>query len=259
MSLNTVIGCESCKTSIGRKGCFLHSGNWISISKEDIKSAPNSTTPIKPTDTPRKEWEEKTEDINMTPTTPLPEEKKKIILDLCGGTGAWSRPYKEAGYDVRLVTIPEHDVRKYEPPDNVYGILAAPPCTDFSVSGAQYWKVKDKDGRTIDSMGIVMACLMIIAKAQPKFWVMENPVGRLVHWIGKPKLTFNPCDYGDPYTKKTYLWGIFNELKQIPVKPIRVSSQGSWVQRLGGKSAKTKELRSITPVGFANAFFKANQ
>lgn len=26
---------------------------------------------------------------------------KKIILDLCGGTGSWSRPWEEAGYDVR--------------------------------------------------------------------------------------------------------------------------------------------------------------
>lgn len=25
-----------------------------------------------------------------------PENSKKIILDLCGGTGSWSRPYKEA-------------------------------------------------------------------------------------------------------------------------------------------------------------------
>ncbi len=64
----------------------------------------------------------------------------KIILDLCGGTGAWSKPYKEAVdthgeniYDVRLVTLPEHDVRTYIPPDNVYGILAAPPCTMFSI------------------------------------------------------------------------------------------------------------------------------
>ena len=32
--------------------------------------------------------------------------EKKIILDLCGGTGAWSRPYKEAGYDV---SIPSSD------------------------------------------------------------------------------------------------------------------------------------------------------
>lgn len=22
----------------------------------------------------------------------------KIILDLCGGTGSWSKPYKDAGY-----------------------------------------------------------------------------------------------------------------------------------------------------------------
>ena len=50
----------------------------------------------------------------------------KIILDLCGGTGAWSKPYKDAGYDVRL----------------------APPYTEFSYakqirsdSGRQTWWV----------------------------------------------------------------------------------------------------------------------
>jgi len=52
---------------------------------------------------------------------------KRMILDLCGGTGAWSRPYKEAGYNVLNITLPEHDVRLYKPPENVYGILAAPP------------------------------------------------------------------------------------------------------------------------------------
>lgn len=51
----------------------------------------------------------------------------KIILDLCGGTGSWSKPYAEAGYDVRVITLPEHDVRTYIPPRGVYGILAAPP------------------------------------------------------------------------------------------------------------------------------------
>lgn len=29
------------------------------------------------------------------------DNSKKIILDLCDGTGSWSKPYKEAGYDVR--------------------------------------------------------------------------------------------------------------------------------------------------------------
>jgi len=51
----------------------------------------------------------------------------KIILDLCGGTGAWSKPYKDAGYDVRVITLPNDDVLNYTPPKGVYGILAAPP------------------------------------------------------------------------------------------------------------------------------------
>lgn len=34
----------------------------------------------------------------------------KIILDLCGGTGSWSKPYREAGYDVRLITLPHYDL-----------------------------------------------------------------------------------------------------------------------------------------------------
>jgi hypothetical protein len=58
-----------------------------------------------------------------------------IILDLCGGTGAWSKPYADAGYDVRLVTLPEQDVRTYQPPSDVHGVLAAPPCTMFSFPG----------------------------------------------------------------------------------------------------------------------------
>lgn len=38
--------------------------------------------------------------------------ENKIILDLCGGTGSWSRPYKEAGYDVRLITLPDKRLSK---------------------------------------------------------------------------------------------------------------------------------------------------
>ena len=38
--------------------------------------------------------------------------KSKVILDLCGGTGAWSKPYKDAGYDVKLITLPQFDVTK---------------------------------------------------------------------------------------------------------------------------------------------------
>ena len=78
----------------------------------------------------------------------------KVILDLCGGTGAWSKPYSEAGYDVRLITLPDYDVKTYNPLDNVYGILAAPPCTEFSVSGVRWWNTKPPE-RLIEAIEIV--------------------------------------------------------------------------------------------------------
>ena len=189
---------------------------------------------------------------------------KKIILDLCGGTGSWSKPYSEdKRYDVRLITLPDYDVLKYNPPKNVYGVLAAPPCDHFSISGAQYWPAKDADGRTAEALEIVNACQRIIRDSiiesdRFEFWCLENPVGRLRYWMGKPIMIFHPCDYGDPYTKRTCLWGHFNPPVKHPVEPIKSCKQGSWLMRLGGKSEKTKRLRSITPPGFANAFFKAN-
>ncbi len=42
------------------------------------------------------------------------------------GTGSWSRPYKEAGYDVRVITLPEYDVLTYNPPDNVLWYTGRP-------------------------------------------------------------------------------------------------------------------------------------
>ena len=85
---------------------------------------------------------------------------------------------------------------------------------------------------------------------------MDNFVDLTGHF--EPRLKFDPCDYGDPYTKKTLLWGSFAVPEPNRVEPIRSCKQGSWIQKLGGKSEKTKTLRSITPPGFAKAFFEAN-
>ena len=84
------------------------------------------------------------------------DNSNKIILDLCGGTGSWSRPYKEAGYDVRLITLPEYDVLTYKPPENVYGILAVPPCTEFSVLNCI---AAPRERNPSEGLKVVMACL----------------------------------------------------------------------------------------------------
>lgn len=187
---------------------------------------------------------------------------KRVILDLCGGTGSWSAPYREAGYDVRLVTLPEQDVRTYTPPPNVHGILAAPPCTEFAVSGARWWAEKDPL-LLWDARRVANACLWIISGAKPKWWALENPIGRFRRFfpeMGEPRLTFDPCDYGDPYRKRTQVWGEFNIPAKCPVEPdgCRPGQPNAWYSRVGGKSARTKEYRSATPPGFARAFFEAN-
>lgn len=190
------------------------------------------------------------------------------ILSLFDFTGNWSRPYREAGYPVLQMDQKHGDeLRTFDftriPRGSVRGILIAVPCTEFAVSGAQYWRQKDADGRTAAAVALVRCALSIVHHHRPRWWALENPVGRLNKLV--PELQphgpwyWNPCDFGDPYTKKTGLWGTFNrDLPRTPVEPVRSSAQGSWVQCLGGKSERTKELRSITPMGFARAFFQAN-
>lgn len=186
--------------------------------------------------------------------------EKKIIISLCDYSGKWPKFYAEAGYDVHSVDIKRGgDVRLLEFIDReIHGILCAPPCTAFAGSGAQHWKKKDESGETLDALALVDACLRAVTIYKPTFWAMENPVGRLRRYLGPPKMVFDPCDFGDPYTKKTLLWGEFNIPKKSRVDPVKSCSQGSWIQKLGGKSERTKTLRSMTPLGFARAFFEAN-
>ena len=228
---------------------------------------------------------------------------KKIILDLCGGTGSWAQPYKEAGYKVITITLPDYDIRKtiikdghinFVGPEKghlvvasqVYGILAAPPCTMFSFARTNAKKPRDlKEG-----MECVRACLEIIwackevtqatgKKTLPlKFWALENPYhGFLPQFLGKPAFTFDPWEFGDGYQKRTALWGYFNEPIKKPVpmtdEAKAKAKTNSHLHTLGVKFdyLKSKDIhpekfgvfdrqtrRSITPAGFANAFFKAN-
>jgi hypothetical protein len=93
--------------------------------------------------------------------------------------------------------------------------------------------------------------------------------------VGRKRIEFHPFHYAyladDPvaeaYTKRTGLWGEFNwrklqALADHNAKPVmyeRGGKRGSWMwAKLGGKSERTKELRSRTPTGFARAFYSAS-
>jgi hypothetical protein len=187
----------------------------------------------------------------------------KIILDLCGGTGSWSKPYLESGYDVRLITLPENDVRHYIPPLNVYGILCAPPCTMFSL--ARTTPKKPRDFR--EGMEIVEACLRIIWDCQYQnklhFWALENPTGMLRRFMGRPFYSFSPNNFGHNYTKKTDLWGVFNIPHGKPYElnneeKARCSINNRILPSIPGIT-RNADKRSITPEKFARAFFNVNK
>jgi len=176
----------------------------------------------------------------------------KKILHLCAGSGSDSDPYREAGYDVHLIGK-DIGVENYHPPENVHGVIANPPCTHLSGSGARWWKKKGPEA-LIEALHLVMACQRIINECRPVWWMLENPVGRLSKFLGKPRMYYQPFEYGDPYTKKTCLWGIFNK----PAKKIVMPIEGSKIHLLP-PSKNRGELRSACPPGFAKAFFKANR
>lgn len=215
----------------------------------------------------------------------------KIILSLFDYSGEWSRPYRENGYEVIQVDIKHgHDIMTFDyhslPP--IHGILAAPPCTDFAVSGNRWWAQKDKDGHTADSIRLVARTLEIIDFLRPEWWVLENPVGR----IGKffPRLGkafwFQPCDYGDAYTKRTGLYGDFvppyplflgRHMAVTPDVPPREHFCGAdyhaplrkghhsvdhyMIHTVGLKATgfhNRQAWRSVTPPGFARAFYQVN-
>lgn len=210
---------------------------------------------------------------------------KRIILDLCGGTGSWSKPYADAGYDVRVITMPRFDVTRVEyKPDtaelvfkssigndmtiyipDIYGILAAPPCTMFSIARRTAKLPADYFG----AMAIVSGCRFIIETTlathgnQLKFWAMENPRGKLRQFIGIPKNTFYQWQFGGQHKKPSDFWGYYNAPRPTVATEPHFDVDKNWQKPICPPEYAHLKLdragiRSITPSGFAQAFFKAN-
>lgn len=197
----------------------------------------------------------------------------RYVVSLCDLTGNMGRPWAEVGYNVICYDIQHSiradrvegrttyrwaDVRSLTPEDLPHtpaAIFAFPPCTDLAVSGARDFASKGLR-RMIDALELVEACRKLCAWTGSP-WMIENPVGRLSTAWRKPDHIFDPCDYGDPYTKKTCLWtgGGF----VMPPKGSRVEpTEGSKMHKIP-PSPERANLRSETPMGFARAVFAANR
>lgn len=180
------------------------------------------------------------------------DNKDRVILSLCDLSGVWSDPYRLAGYTVLQIDLQSgQDIRLLERIDSAWGILAAPPCTVFSLAGNRSWSAgRRSESDLLEALSIVDACLRQVTILQPEWWALENPRGRISKYLGKPRWEFQPYEYGDKWSKRTCLWGKFNipTLKKVVVPEFSLTEK-----------YRDPNQRSTTPPGFAQAFFEANR
>lgn len=187
----------------------------------------------------------------------------RTVISLFDASGVMSRPWEEAGYNVIRYDIQNGDdindfnaemLLERHGDDNIWAVIAQPPCTDFASSGAQWWAEKDAKGLTEISNELVRQTMRTLELFRPPVWWLENPVGRMqkLNGLPDPVLSFDPWHFGDPWTKRTSYWGNFNpKVPTAMVEPI----EGSKVHKL---SSSAKFERSLTPEGVAYAMFMAN-
>lgn len=193
----------------------------------------------------------------------------RIVLSFFDLTGEWSKPWVEAGYDVYQFDLQNMDDimdwsveymnELFGGLDNVYAILAAPPCTDYTSAINRDWWKKNLKGHTEASNELVQQVMRTVNYLKPSVWALENPVGRISTMTGLPswRLLFDPSNFGQPYTKKTAIYGRFDadNMPLANVDPVEGSKMAS---KWGGSSQATKNARAETPEGFAYSFFMAN-
>ncbi|MCP5014638.1 MAG: hypothetical protein GY938_05065 [Ketobacter sp.] len=265
------------KTEYGADDIFPKPRETLSVSKD----AP--TIPQEEADAIVQSWKDVAKRIGKEK-----DNSNKVIISLFDATGSWSKPWRDAGYEVFqfdaehgddiFENFPIGKIQEIEESGKtVAGLLSACPCTTFAGSGARWWKDRhdtpDRDmvtklfgeqtSKNFDTpveantwMIHMTAAAVEFSKAG--FHVLENPIGRIGKMSGLPDplMRFDPYNYGDPYTKRTQLWGDFNpDLPTANVDPV----EGSKIQsKLRGDNAADKRARSLTPEGFAYSFFMAN-
>ncbi|MBY6093866.1 PLxRFG domain-containing protein [Ferrimonas balearica] len=205
-----------------------------------------------------------------------PGNSEKIILSLFDSSGAWSKPWRDAGFNVVQVDqnmvagagvemdvtdiISTEWLNQEAGQGELYGILAACPCTDFSYAGQRFKKEKEASGQIDESRKLAKHTMDLIEHFAPEFWIVENPLSDIGDVIKqKPKLLTTPANFGDSYTKKTQFFGWFNS--DFPTAQLEITDTKKasvMQQKLFGTVPAHVWLRSLTPDGLAYATFMAN-
>jgi len=124
-------------------------------------------------------------------------------------------------------------------------MVAHPPCTHLSVSGAKHFEAKRADGRQQSAV----AFFMMLAKADIPRIAIENPICIMSSIWRKPDQVIQPWQFGHGETKATALW-----LKCLPtLQPTNiVPGRDARIHHMP-PSADRWKMRSATYPGIAQA------
>lgn len=201
-----------------------------------------------------------------------------VVLSLCDHTGNMVRPWARAGYECICVDIKndgkdeervgdgiiyfvEADIKEYLPPRTDFEVaFAFPPCTNLAVSGARWFEQKGIDGLASGLELVERSKRLLEWTGAP--WMLENPVSTISSYWRDPDHTFHPFEFApyterdEEYRKKTCLWtgGGFEMPDPHPEAP----ADGDDRIHKMPPSDDRSEVRSETPMGFANAVFESN-
>jgi len=219
--------------------------------------------------------------MNEVSLSKEPSVRKHTCVDLCSGLGGFSQAFVNHGWKVITVDIEPKfnptvvaDVTKIdwnefkqaylngESPDV---LLASPPCNHFSLAS---WSFPRKGVK--EALAIVGACFEGVAVLKPKYWLIENPRGRLRHLApNKPKMTIYYSDFDSNYPaqKPTDLWGniplslVKHQRRPRPFANIKDKEERhhlwgkKYTQFLGSKP----EERAKIPLGVSEAVYESCQ
>jgi site-specific DNA-cytosine methylase len=139
-------------------------------------------------------------------------------------------------------------------------MVAHPPCTHLAVSGARWFKHKQKE--QAEALDFVRTLL----SAPIPHIALENPVSIISSRIRRPDQIIQPWQFGDPFSKTTCLW-----LKNLPdlvhtkivdkgeffewtdKKTGKKKRQAMWDMEAFSKGSERWKIRSRTFAGIATA------
>jgi len=209
------------------------------------------------------------------------------VIDLFSGLGGFSEGFLERGHDVIRI---DNDLRFKEIPNTIICdildltpedlidylwdkpdiVLGSPPCNCFSrMTIRYYWEnSKPKNEKARFAVELVKHTQRLIDALNPEYYIIENPIGMMIHVLGKPQVLtwwaawYSEKDEGinldNPPLKETYLWGRLPLLKW-PMKPTRYARIGRKEKnrQKGVQGIKDSAISSKIPYRFSVALAKA--